>query len=180
MNIDILKVGELKTNCYIVYIDNNCLIIDPGADENFIISRIKELDLKVLAVLVTHNHEDHNKCAKSIASIYGVEVYDYNNLFEQEHFLDPFKFRVIYTPGHSSDSITFYFPTYEVMFTGDFLFKGNVGRTDLPTGSYIDMIKSIYKINEYPASVKIYPGHGDKTTLEEERENNEAFSLDEE
>lgn len=177
MNIDILKVGKLRTNCYIVYLEKKCLIIDPGDDENFIVSRVKELGLDVLAILITHNHEDHNKCAKSIANIYGVKIFDYNNLFEQEHFIDPFKFRVIYTPGHTEDSICFYFSAYEVMFTGDFIFKDGVGRTDLPTGNYKELIQSLKKIDEYPDSVKIYPGHGDKTILGDERENNELFSI---
>ena len=177
MNVDILKVGELKANCYILYNKDRCLIIDPGDDEDFIISRIKELKSKPVGVIVTHNHLDHSKCAKSIANIYGVKVYDYNNLFEQEHFLDPFKFRVIYTPGHTKDSITLYFKEYGVMFTGDFLFKDDIGRTDLPTGNFNDMIMSIKRIKEYDDDITIYPGHGKKTTLGHEKNFNKNFRV---
>ncbi len=177
MNVDILKVGELNTNCYILYLDNKCLVIDPGDDENFIVGRIKEMGVSLVAVIVTHNHPDHNKCADSIAKIYGVNVYDFNNLFEQEHYINPFKFRVIYTPGHTSDSITLYFKDYDVMFTGDFLFKDDIGRTDLPTGNFQDMIESIRKISEYSDDIIIYPGHGKKTTLGHEKKFNENFRI---
>ncbi len=177
MNVDILKVGELKANCYILYSKDKCLIIDPGDDEDFIISRIKELKAKPVGVIVTHHHSDHSKCAKSISDIYNIKIYSFNNLFEQEHFLDPFKFRVIYTPGHTSDSITLYFKDYGVMFTGDFLFKDDIGRTDLPTGNFNDMIKSIKKIKEYDDDITIYPGHGKKTTLGHEKDNNRNFRV---
>ena len=62
MNIDILKVGYLETNCYILTKNNKSLIIDPGADENFIVSRIKKLNTTPIAILLTHHHEDHTGC----------------------------------------------------------------------------------------------------------------------
>ena len=89
---------------------------------------------------------------------------------------DNFKFRVIYTPGHSSDSVTFYFEKEKVMFTGDFIFKDNIGRCDLPTGSWSSMQKSLKKIKEYSSDITIYPGHGDKTTLKEENNNQYLFT----
>lgn len=178
MNIDILTVGELQTNCYIVSKDNKCLIIDPGAEESFIVSRIKEINATPVAILLTHHHADHTGCVEGLKDIYGIDIYDYNNLFEQKHFLDPFKFQVIYTPGHSSTSITYYFYDYGLMFTGDFLFHESVGRVDLPTGSYEEMIKSIDKIGEYPDDTKIYPGHGPTTILEHEKKYNEFFDFD--
>ena len=173
MNIDILRVGPLQANCYLVYKDKKCLIIDPGADENFIVSRIRKLELDVVAILITHNHNDHNGCAKDLSVIYGVDIYDFNNLFEQKHFIDPFKFEVIYTPGHTSDSVCYYFYDYGVMFTGDFLFKESIGRTDLPTGDYEEMLVSLKKIREYDDDIKIYPGHGDISSFGYEKENNE-------
>lgn len=172
MNIDILKVGPLQANCYLIYKDNKCLIIDPGADENFIVGRIRKLELDVRAILITHNHNDHNGCSEALSIIYGVPIYDYNNLFEQKHFIDPFNFEVIYTPGHTSDSICYYFYDYGVMFTGDFLFKEDIGRTDLPTGSYENMLESINKIKKYDDDIKIYPGHDDISCLGHEKEYN--------
>jgi len=175
MNIDILKVGPLQANCYIVYQDKKCLVIDPGDDENFIVSRIKRLELEPVAILITHNHFDHNKVAKPLSSIYNVPIYDFNNLFEQEHFLDPFRFKVIYTPGHSKDSICFYFTEYKIMFTGDFLFHEDIGRVDLPGGDTDEMMSSIRKITEYDDDIQIFPGHDKKTTLKHEKENNPYF-----
>lgn len=178
MNIDILKVGYLETNCYILTKNNKSLIIDPGADENFIVSRIKELNTTPIAILLTHHHEDHTGCVKPLSSMYGIKVYDYNNLFEGKHEIENFSFEVIYTKGHSATSVTYYFPKEKVMFTGDFIFYENIGRTDLPTGNYEDMIRSIDKIGEYPNDTKIYPGHGKTTTLEHEKRYNEYFLFD--
>lgn len=173
MNIEVLKVGELETNCYLLHKDNSCLIIDPGDDENFIVSRIRNQQLEVKAILLTHNHEDHNGCAKKLSTMYAVEIYDYNNLFEQKHFIDPFNFEVIYTKGHTYDSVCYFFYEYGVMFTGDFLFRESIGRTDFPTSSYEEMLDSINKIKLYDDEIKIYPGHGDLTTLKHEKNHNE-------
>jgi len=175
MNVDILKVGSLQANCYIVHKDGKCLIIDPGADENFIVSRIRRMELVPVAILITHHHSDHDKVAKPLSSIYNIPIYDFHNLFEQAHFIDPFRFKVIYTPGHTDDSITLYFHEYDIMFTGDFLFHENVGRTDFPTGDYKQMVESINKIKEYDDKIQIFPGHDEKTTLGHEKEYNKYF-----
>ena len=136
MNIDILKVGYLETNCYILTKNNKSLIIDPGDDENFIVSRIKKLNTTPIAILLTHHHEDHTGCVKPLSSMYGIKVYDYNNLFEGNHQIEDFSFEVIYTKGHSATSVTYYFPKEKVMFVGDFIFYENIGRTDLPRRKY--------------------------------------------
>ncbi len=175
MNVDVLKVGSLATNCYLVYFDKKCLIIDPGADENFIVKRIREMELDPVAILITHHHSDHDFCVDGIKDMYGIPVYDINNLFEGNSSLGKFLFEVIYTPGHTADSICFYFKDYNIMFTGDFLFNHDIGRTDLPTGSYDDMLSSIEKIKKYPDEVVIYPGHGDITNLGEEKRENKYF-----
>ena len=85
-----------------------------------------------------------------------------------------FKFDVIYNPGHTSDSISFYFKEDNIMFVGDFIFKDTVGRCDLG-GSIVDMKHSINKLKEYHEDIIIYSGHGDKTTLNYEKENNPYF-----
>ena len=175
MNIDILKVGVLKTNCYIVYDEGKCLIIDPGDEENFIVSRIKRLNLTPVAILITHNHPDHNGVAKPLSSIYNIPIYDYHNLFEQMHYVEPFKFKVIYTPGHTEDSLCIYFDEYKIMFTGDFIFHEDIGRTDLAFGDHKKMLKSIEKIKEYDDEIVIFPGHDKKTTLGHEKEHNPYF-----
>ena len=95
-----------------------------------------------------------------------------SNLEEKEYNISNFNFKVIYTPGHSNDSISFYFPNEKVMFTGDFLFEGTIGRVDLPTGSEKDMFYSLQLIKKYPEDILIYPGHGEVSTLKEEFKNN--------
>ena len=159
MKIERTKVGYLETNCYILSIDNNCIVIDPGDEYNKIKDKIGNKNVK--GVIVTHNHFDH------VGAIsYFNNIYDYDNLNEGINNVDKFKFEVIYTPGHTNDSISIYFKEDRVMFTGDFIFKDGLGRTDLG-GNDLDMINSINKISTYP-NVKIYPGHGEFSHLQDE------------
>ena len=173
MNIKKIEVGYLKCNCYILEIDNKVLIVDPG-DEYLKIK--KELKNKeVLGILLTHNHYDHVGAIDEIIKEYNVKVYSRDNLEEKEYQIGLFKFNVIYTPGHTIDSITFYFKDDKIMFTGDFLFYDTIGRCDLEGGDFNTMKKSIIKIKEYDSDIKIYPGHGIETTLAREFVNNPYF-----
>ena len=99
-------------------------------------------------------------------------MYNRSNLKEEETTIDCFCFSTIYTPGHSSDSICFYFKESDDVFVGDFIFKESMGRTDFPGGSDTDMQESINKILNYPTDTILYPGHYDNTTLEYEKKNN--------
>ncbi len=172
MKIEIVETGNLKENCYIIKdeINKECLIVDPGDD----FSKIKDiiLDYKVLNVLITHNHFDHTGALEDILNEYKVEVLNKDNLNEIEYKINNFTFKVIFTPGHTSDSICFYFEKDKVLFTGDFLFRDTIGRTDLPTGSNQDMKNSLNLIKTYPKDISIYPGHGSMSTLEIEFKNN--------
>lgn len=172
MKIDIVKVGYLEENCYIVSNNDKCLVIDPGDESDKIIESIG--NKKVIAILITHHHFDHIGALEEIKNKYNVEVYDYSNLKEGTNIIDDFKFEVIYNPGHTSDSISFYFKEDNIMFVGDFIFKDTVGRCDLG-GSITDMKNSINKLKEYHEDIIIYSGHGDKTTLNYEKENNPYF-----
>lgn len=125
--------------------------------------------------MVTHHHDDHVGALNSLVQKYNVPVYDANSTLEQEYKVGPFSFEVIRTPGHSSDSITFYFESYQFMFVGDFIFQNSIGRTDLETGNMEIMKQSIDKIKGYPNYIKCYPGHGATTTLGIEKENNIYF-----
>ncbi len=172
MKIDIVETGYLKENCYIIKdeINKECLVVDPGDDFPKIKDNIS--DYKVLNVLLTHNHFDHVGALEDILNEYKVEVLNKDNLNEIEYNLNNFTFKVIFTPGHTSDSISLYFEKEKAMFTGDFLFKDTIGRTDLPTGSDIDMKNSLSLIKTYPKDITIYPGHGPMSTLELEFKNN--------
>lgn len=171
MKIERVVTGYLEENCYILTMDKESLVIDPGDDYDLIKEKLK--DTRVLAVLLTHNHFDHVGALNDVVNDYNIKVYSANNLEEKEYKFHNFIFRVISTPGHSSDSVTFYFEKEKLMFTGDFIFKDNIGRCDLPTGSWSSMQKSLKKIKEYSSDITIYPGHGDKTTLMEEENNNQ-------
>lgn len=162
MNIKNIVVGPLETNCYIIEENDKCIVIDPG-DE---FTKIDEcIEKELIAILVTHRHFDHIGALKPLINKYKIPVYDYSNLKEGINKIDNFTFEVIYTPGHTSDSVTYYFSKDNIMFTGDFIFFESIGRCDLPTGNFSKMQKSISKIVEYCDKIDIYPGHGIKTTL---------------
>lgn len=170
MHIEIIKVGPLKTNCYLVIKDNNCLIVDPGDDYHLIAPRVKELN--VVGVLITHEHEDHIGALDDVLENYNVPVFKKDNLEEKKYDIGDFSFEVIFTPGHTKDSVTFYFYKYNFSFVGDFIFKNTVGRFDLEGGDLNELIASIKKITNYSEKMKLYPGHGEDTILVEEMRNN--------
>lgn len=176
MDLKIIKVGYLQTNCYIISKDNKCLVIDPGDEGNKIIKYLKDNKFDLVGILLTHSHEDHIGAVDSLLHYKKVNVYDFNNLDEGNTNIDIFNFDVIYTLGHTNDSITFYFKNDNLMFVGDFIFKDGIGRVDLPTGNMSDMDKSINKIKLYSDNITIYPGHGDSTTLGYEKHNNYYFT----
>lgn len=174
MKIEKVEVGYLNTNCYILIKDNKCLIIDPGDEASKIIAKVGKLN--VVGIIITHYHFDHIGALEEIKDRYKVDVYDINNLEEKEYNISDFVFDVIYTKGHHETSITIYFKEDKIMFTGDFIFKGSIGRTDLETGNFIEMQKSLDKIKQYSKDIVIYPGHGLSTTLEYECLNNMFFN----
>ena len=173
MNIKTVVVGELYENCYIIEKNNSCLIVDPGDEDDKIIS---EIEYEVKGILVTHSHPDHIGALDKLKSKYNVPIYKYSNLNEENINIDEFNFDIIYTKGHTDDSITFYFKEDKVMFTGDFLFKSTIGRMDLPTGNMLEMKKSINKIINYDDDIKVYPGHGASTTLGLEKKYNDYLN----
>lgn len=177
MNIETIKVGSLETNCYLININENCIIVDPGDNFDLINQKISDLNLKPIAIFITHYHFDHigalNECVKK----YNIPIYDYKNYnSDNELFnLENFKFNIIKTPGHKEDLVTFYFSNEKIMFVGDFIFKNNIGRCDLDGGNYNEMLQSIEKIKKYPSDTTLYPGHGEDTTLNSEIKNNSYF-----
>lgn len=174
MQVRIIQVGYLDTNCYILVQNGLCLVIDPG-DEFYSIEKQIGKN-KLVGILLTHRHEDHIGALKQLVSSYPVTIYDASNLEEKKYDIEGFHFEVIYTKGHTSDSISFWFYEYNFMFTGDFIFKGTIGRTDLPTGSIEEMKNSIEKIKEYSDQIRIYPGHGEATKLGIEKQSNPYFN----
>ena len=171
MEVKTVVTGYLDENCYILINNGNCLIVDPGDEYN----KIKDAvgDNKVLGVLITHSHFDHIGALRNFLTKRSIKIFKRSNLEEnKEYKIGEFTFKCIYTPGHSKDSVTFYFEEDKTMFVGDFIFKESMGRTDFPGGSETEMKESIIKILEYPEDTKLYPGHYDSTTLEYEKKNN--------
>lgn len=169
MEIKKLKVGYIRTNCYILINDSDALIIDPGDEFEKIKEEAKDLNIK--AILITHYHFDH---VGALSNFKNIEIYDYKDVNKKIN-LNNFEFEVIETKGHTSDSVSFYFEKDNKLFSGDFLFQHTIGRTDLETSNYSDIMKSIEKIKKYPVNTEIYPGHGNNSILKDEIENNPFF-----
>lgn len=157
MKIEMIKVGELQTNCYIVTKNNRTIIIDPG-DEFEKIQKLYQ-DKKIVGIFVTHHHFDHIGALNQLEEYYKIkhnsQVKDWN-------------YQVIPCPGHAKDLLSFYFPEDKVLFSGDFIFYHTIGRYDLEGSDYKQMQESIRNILTFPKDITVYPGHGMSTTLEEE------------
>ena len=121
MNIKRLILGYLDTNVYILTIDNEAIIIDPADDFNTIKKELK--DYKVVGCLLTHYHPDHMGALEEVLSHYDLEINKVKS--------NKFKFEILSMPGHTRDSVIFYFKKDKIMFDGDFIFKNGIGRTDL-------------------------------------------------
>ena len=164
MKIKKIVVGALDENCYLLVKDNKSLIIDPG-DEFKKINN--EIEGELIGVLITHHHFDHIGALEDLLRKYNVPVIDYYN----QAILEPFNYRIIENKGHTKDSVSFYFEEEKIMFCGDFIFKNSIGRTDLPTGNMLEMKDSIKKLLTLNEDTKLYPGHYEKTSIKEEKEN---------
>ena len=198
MKVQVLEVGPLGTNCYIVNSNDETYIIDPGGDAESIILNVKKNSDKVDAVLLTHAHIDHIAAINEVCSHFGIkEVYlhkeDLSLYNSSDNSLLPFmsavknppkiaenytnsNFQIIHTPGHTRGSVCFYFKNDNILFSGDTLFNAGIGRTDFPGGSYKDIISSVEnKIFTLPPETIIYSGHGPKTTVKKEKTSNPFF-----
>jgi glyoxylase-like metal-dependent hydrolase (beta-lactamase superfamily II) len=194
MLIKTLTVGQLETNCYVVTDEatNDCAIIDPGADSGAILDYVESNNLHVKAIMLTHGHFDHHLALPAVreelsAPVYicKKDAYD-KSLGAREHCLEAFdglryyaegdeidvsalRFHVLETPGHSNGSVTL--QCENALFTGDTLFSGSCGRTDLG-GSMDEMLRSLRRLSALPGDYEVYPGHAESTTLARERATN--------
>jgi len=191
MLIKTLPVGMLQTNCYIVTDEETkkCAIIDPGADSGTILDYIESNKLTPEAIFLTHGHYDHHMALDAVIEATGVPAYiheeDVNRSGQQgRHKLDDngkltfyeegtvvkvgtLKFIVLETPGHSNGSVTLM--CTDAVFTGDTLFRGDCGRTDLEDGNEDTMMKSLKRLSELDGDFEVYPGHEESSTLSYER-----------
>lgn len=198
MKLDSLAVGLIGTNCYLLWDEtagNAAAIVDPGGSADQILAKIKQNNLDVKMILLTHGHFDHVLGVPDILATYpGLPVYitetDYPEAWDggqfgysmgevsSVHFYDEgdtvelghLKIDILRTPGHTPGSVTL--RVEDVLFTGDTLFRGSCGRTDFPGGSFGDMQRSLKRLADLPGDYRVYPGHEGSSTLDYERKYN--------
>lgn len=170
MKIERLILEPLDNNCYIISNNDESIVVDPSGEKEKIEKYINDNRLRVNAVFVTHYHYDHVGALDYIVNKFKPKVYDYKTIGKFKEGC--FKFKVIPTKGHSEDSVSFLFPDTNDMFVGDFIFKGTIGRVDLEGGSEDEMAYSLNMLRTFAYETKLYPGHGDITTLDNEMRTN--------
>ena len=195
-----LVVGSLGANCYILASDNKeAVVIDPGGDAKGILNFINKNEFVVKKIILTHGHYDHvaaceevSKATKAPICIHkedeillrqpseNLSFYlgcnfsisqKVENIFGgQQLLVGDLKLEIVHTPGHTPGSVSI--KVSELLFTGDLLFAGSVGRTDLSGGSYKNLIGSLKRILVFPDNTRVLPGHSEETTLKEEKKIN--------
>ena len=169
LGVECLVTGYLEENCYIVNIEKKALIVDPGDDEEKILKLIKDKDYEIVGILITHHHFDHvGALDRMIKEFPNAKLVDYKS--KDDVIIEPFHFKIIETQGHTMDSVSFYFDSFDVLFTGDFVFRGTIG--NFPDDTEDEMIKSLKVFKYIPREVTVYPGHGLSTTVGDELDNN--------
>ncbi|MCI4624971.1 MAG: MBL fold metallo-hydrolase [Candidatus Magnetoovum sp. WYHC-5] len=202
IGIRTIVVGPLQVNCYLVYdeLNKEAMVIDPGDEPERILEYVEALRLDLKKIVCTHSHFDHIGGLPEIKASTGVKIYlhkdelsIYNASRDMAAFwgyqIDPLPkpemiitegdtvmagkhlFKVIHTPGHSPGSICLY-SEEGVIFTGDTLFAGSVGRTDLPGGSVEELKASFRRLMKLPDKTAVYPGHGPDSNIGYERKFN--------
>ena len=167
LKIITVVTGFLRENCYIVHNDKDALIIDPGDDSNKIISSVGNLN--VLGILITHYHFDHIGALDEIKNKYSkAKIIDFESKKEQN--IGDFNFKIIENFGHTMDSVSYYFEKEKMLFCGDFVFRDSIGNheeEDTPI-----MIDSLREFKKLDRDIKVYPGHGDYTSVGYEIDHN--------
>jgi hydroxyacylglutathione hydrolase len=200
------QVGQIMTNCYLMRNEDKkeLLIIDPGDQADLIAKKVEASGCKPVAILLTHGHFDHVLAVNDLREKYGIPVYAHEKEKKQLHDtaaeffprlgrsgeiavdefmsgepsleLAGFRIKVYSTPGHTPGGVCYYFEKEGILFSGDTLFCGSIGRTDFPGGSYKDLIASVEKkLFPLPEDVVVYPGHNNATSIGFEKQYNPFF-----
>jgi len=202
MHVETIVVGELQANCFVVRGGSeHAIVIDPGADAARIIDFLEQRQLSVAVYILTHGHIDHisalGKLQGAFPAPVGFHKADLEWAFHDSNQMPPLypalkcppgtarvlkdgqewsdgglTYRVISTPGHTPGSVCFSFPEQNLLFSGDTLFAGSVGRTDLPGGSSRALSTSLAKLALLPGCTIINPGHGPPTDIAREKRTN--------
>ena len=203
--VERIKTGAWRENCYVVFNKTrDALIIDPGADAEKIDSFLVKNNLSVSAILNTHGHYDHIGAVEYLQQKYSAKFYLHSSdlklvqsanlyvtLFEGKGFIkipeidiftdeldsqitiNNFTITFLESPGHTNGSICIMIE--DVLFTGDTLLKNALGRVDLPGGNEETLKKSLAKTINLPSNIKIFPGHGKETTIDNEKNNIQQY-----
>ena len=186
-----MALGAYQTNCYIIHDEHSktCCVIDPGYDADLVLSKLDSLGLTLEAILLTHGHFDHVGGVREIAAETGCKVYIcqpdlslppmmtagplyYTNTYAEgtRLTLAGLDIAVLHTPGHTPGSVCLL--VENTIFSGDTLFQGSCGRTDLPGGDWATITKSLHRLAALEGNFWVYPGHGGSTTLRDEKKYN--------
>jgi len=199
LQVKCMPLGPLETNCYIVHDEEEAIIIDPGGEADKVIAFLADERITPRAILLTHAHFDHIGGVDELRTYFNIDVYIHeheahwlgdpqlngsmyftpdNIIVKPAEFLltpgfdsiGPFYFEIVHTPGHSPGSVSFIFHEHSFIISGDVLFNRGIGRTDLPGGDMAALKRSIrqhiYTLNNL---FSVYPGHGPKTTIGDEK-----------
>jgi hydroxyacylglutathione hydrolase len=194
MEIRKIKLGFYQTNTYIIINNSDVIIIDPVSKAERIQALVKDNE-RVVGICLTHGHFDHIGAVDDLVDLFSCPVYihedDFDltqdpeknysqtkkiklktklNFYRDSMQIGSFTFDVFHTPGHTKGSVCLKFD--DILFTGDTLFKGSIGRTDLFGGSPQQMKQSLRFIRSLNHDYSIYPGHDNITTLFEEIKHN--------
>lgn len=203
LSIETFILGPDETNCYLLTVGKNAVLIDVGIAPDAVIERIEQEGLNLQGIYLTHFHLDHIGGVKEVLAKFPVPVYgSEKDLFLKDISLEGGGIRefveyldfpmetigpgsqrilglaavVLDTPGHTPGSLSFFFPTAGSVFVGDVIFMIAVGRTDLPRGSGPELLGSIRsRIFILPDDTRIYSGHGPMTSVAHEKQNNPHF-----
>lgn len=202
-SIDAMVLGMVGTNVYIVSNTETkqTLLVDPADHAGAILDKCKKDGLTIEAVLLTHGHFDHILAAEEIRRAVGAPIYAHEKetrllgdarLNSSAKWMAPFtltadkvvkegdslslaglEITVLHTPGHTAGSCCYYLEKEGILISGDTLFRGSYGRTDLPTGNEAEIFASVHRLlSELPEEVKVFPGHMGATTIGFERKHN--------
>ncbi|HEY2923728.1 MAG TPA: MBL fold metallo-hydrolase [Candidatus Eisenbacteria bacterium] len=195
MRVERFSVGPLDNNLYLLSSagSKEAIVVDPSIESDDVLTEISRRSLHVQRILLTHAHIDHILMVKRFHEETGAPVWLHEAdlpLYERgaeqaaavglpwpgsapiAHFIEDgeevgipnLEIRAVHTPGHSPGSVTFVTPAG--MIAGDVLFRGSVGRTDLPGGDWQTLVRSIReRLFRYPAVTRVFPGHGPETTI---------------
>ena len=190
MNVKKLALGAYQTNCYLLWEGDKAVVIDPGYEPDTILRALETLGMELSAILLTHGHFDHVGAVKELVAETGCEVYIhaaeaalppmmtagelyFTRTYAEGDTICPIpglELTVLHTPGHTPGSVCLLWG--DQLFSGDTLFAGSCGRVDFPGGNPQEMLRSLRRLASLEADYQVHPGHGESTTLAEEKRHN--------